>query len=48
MIEEKMSKALKAAYACRCGAAECRGTMLAPKKKTSAKKSAKKATKKKA
>jgi SET domain-containing protein len=48
VIEEKMSKALKEAYACRCGAAECRGTMLAPKKKTPAKKAAKTAAKKKA
>jgi SET domain-containing protein len=48
VIEEKMSKALKEAYACRCGSAECRGTMLAPKKKTSSKKSARKATKKEA
>lgn len=42
VIEEKMSKALKQAYACRCGAASCRGTMLAPVKKTPAKKVAKK------
>ncbi len=33
VIDEKMSKALKKAYACRCGSAECRGTMLAAKKK---------------
>lgn len=31
VIEEKMSKALKQAYACRCGAPSCRGTMLAVK-----------------
>ena len=42
VIEEKMSKALKDAYACRCGAANCRGTMLAPVKKSPAKKSANK------
>ena len=42
VIEEKMSKALKQAYACRCGAANCRGTMLAPVKKSPAKKVAKK------
>lgn len=33
VIDEKMSKALKKAYACRCGSDECRGTMLAAKKK---------------
>ncbi len=33
VIDEKMSKALKKAYECRCGSAECRGTMLATKKK---------------
>ena len=42
VIEEKMSKALKEAYACRCGADNCRGTMLGPVKKTSTKKTAKK------
>lgn len=42
VIEEKMSKALKKAYACRCGAASCRGTMLALAKKSPAKKVAKK------
>ncbi len=42
VIEEKMSKALKQAYACRCGAANCRGTMLAPVKKSPAKKVSKK------
>ncbi len=40
VIEEKMSKALKEAYACRCGAADCRGTMLGLAKKKSAKKAA--------
>ena len=42
VIEEKMSKALKEAYACRCGVDNCRGTMLGPVKKTSTKKTAKK------
>ena len=42
VIEEKMSKSLKEAYACRCGATNCRGTMLAPVKKTPVKKAAKK------
>ena len=28
--DEPMSEALKARYACRCGAKKCRGTMLAP------------------
>ncbi len=41
VIDEKMSKALKKAYACRCGSDACRGTMLAVKKKK--KKAAKKA-----
>jgi len=35
VIDEKLTKTLKSQYACRCGAADCRGTMLAlPKKKT--------------
>ncbi len=38
VIDEKMTKQLKAAYACRCGSPECRGTMLAIKKKKTAKK----------
>ncbi len=42
VIEEKMSKALKEAYACRCGTAKCRGTMLGLVKKTPAKKATKK------
>jgi SET domain-containing protein len=42
VIEEKMSKALKEAYACRCGAAECRGTMLGAVRKKPSKKAAKK------
>jgi len=45
IIGERLTKAVKAAYACRCGAAECRGTMLAVKKstpKTTSKKVAKK------
>ncbi len=33
VIDEKMTKALKEQYLCRCGATECRGTMLAIKKK---------------
>ncbi len=40
VIDEKMSKALKKAYECRCGSANCRGTMLAVKKKSSGKKKA--------
>ena len=32
VIDERYTPALKAAYGCRCGAAECRGTMLAPKR----------------
>ena len=32
IIEERYTAKLKADYACRCGAAECRGTMLAPKR----------------
>jgi len=39
VIDEKLTKKLKAQYACRCGAAACRGTMLAvPEKKSKAKK----------
>lgn len=38
VIDERMSKALKKAYECRCGSAHCRGTMLALKKKPAAKK----------
>jgi hypothetical protein len=30
-LEERYTAALKRRYACRCGAAECTGTMLAPK-----------------
>ena len=50
VIDERMSKALKKAYECRCGSANCRGTMLALKKKPAAKKAAssKKATGKQA
>jgi SET domain-containing protein len=33
IIDEKITKKLKRQYECRCGAAECRGTMLAKKKK---------------
>ncbi len=32
IIEERYTAQLKADYACHCGAAECRGTMLAPKR----------------
>ncbi len=38
VIDEKMSKALKKAYECRCGNPDCRGTMLAVKKKSAKKK----------
>ncbi len=33
VIDERYTPALKKRFACRCGHAECRGTMLAPKKK---------------
>lgn len=33
VIDEKMSKALKKSYGCRCGAEACRKTMLAPVKR---------------
>ncbi len=33
IIGERLTKAVKEAYACRCGSEECRGTMLAVKKK---------------
>ncbi len=46
VIDEKLTKALKKAYACRCGHPSCRGTMLAVKKKSGSKKSAKKKVKK--
>lgn len=47
VIDEKMNKALKKAYECRCGSPGCRGTMLALKKKSAKeKKSAKKPSKK--
>lgn len=36
VIDEKMNKTLRKAYECRCGNPECRGTMLALKKKKSA------------
>jgi SET domain-containing protein len=32
MIEGRLSAKLKREYACRCGAANCRGTMLAPRR----------------
>ena len=34
IIGERLTKSVKAAYACHCGAVECRGTMLAMKKNT--------------
>lgn len=40
VIDEKMTKKLKAQYECRCGAAACRGTMLAIVKKSGGKKAA--------
>ena len=33
VIDERYTQALKRAYACRCGARRCRGTMLAPKRR---------------
>lgn len=44
IIGERLTKAVKAAYACRCGAQTCRGTMLAMKK-TAPKKASKKSAK---
>jgi len=39
IVDEKITKKLRLQYACRCGAANCRGTMLAvPKKKKKKKK----------
>jgi SET domain-containing protein len=35
IIDERYTPALKKAYACRCGSPNCRGTMLAPKRRTS-------------
>jgi SET domain-containing protein len=48
VIDEKMTKTLKKAYECRCGSADCRGTMLALKRKAApaANKAAKPGTKK--
>lgn len=37
IIEERHTAAIKQNYACRCGATTCRKTMLAPKRKKSAK-----------
>jgi len=34
--DEPMTEALKARYACRCGASKCRGTMLAAQKQPKA------------
>ncbi|MEO7852875.1 MAG: SET domain-containing protein-lysine N-methyltransferase [Rubrivivax sp.] len=33
VIDEKMTRALKKQYPCRCGADNCRGTLLAPKRR---------------
>jgi SET domain-containing protein len=33
VIDAPYTKALKKEFECRCGSAECRGTMLAPKKR---------------
>lgn len=38
VIDEKMTKTLKKNYGCRCGAEDCRHTMLAPVKKKKSKK----------
>ena len=38
VIDEKMTKTLKSQYQCRCGSANCRGTMLAIRKKARARK----------
>jgi SET domain-containing protein len=34
IVSERHTPAVKRSYACRCGAPDCRGTMLAPKRKT--------------
>jgi SET domain-containing protein len=36
ILEQRHTPAIKRAYGCRCGAPECRGTLLAPKRKTRA------------
>ncbi len=41
VIGERLTKAVREAYACRCGSEECRGTMLAMKKKTASKRATK-------
>jgi SET domain-containing protein len=46
IIDEPYTKALKAEYPCWCGAANCRGTLLAPKDKPKKKKGKKKKSKK--
>jgi SET domain-containing protein len=33
VIDERMTRALKAQFACHCGSRQCRGTMLAPKRR---------------
>ncbi len=45
VIGERLTKSVREAYACRCGSEECRGTMLAIKKKAAKKSTAKKSTK---
>ena len=35
ILEERLTPTLKKQYECRCGAKDCRGTMLAPKKRKS-------------
>ncbi len=46
IIGERLTKAVREAYACRCGSEECRGTMLAVKKKAAKKSATKKPAKK--
>lgn len=46
VIDDKLTKALKKAYECRCGCESCRGTMLALKKKKSGGKAGKSKKKK--
>jgi uncharacterized protein len=41
MIDERITPTLKRNYACRCGAKDCRGTMLALRKRSNAKGSSK-------
>lgn len=46
IIDERLTKAIREAYACRCGTEACRGTMLATKTKTPKKNAAKKSAQK--